>query len=167
MQMSLCSMLEILERNVQDWFGYIMLSEYQKAMVCGTARPERSKCPWHMSFIPSRCSAPRTSLGMKYKGHQAGFFYYFRISFFILNFCSCIYYIYLYNKQQTQPFFITNKKREDLFEYSLVCILMSLALCKYYVLDVHLSLAMWTVFCKCVSFSSGSTHGCVNVIEKE
>lgn len=145
-----------------------MLSEYQKAMVCGTARPERSKCPWHMSFIPSRCSAPRTSLGMKYKGHQAGFFLLFQNLFLHSHFLFLhILYIYLYNKQQTQPFFIMNKTREDLFEYSLVCILMSLALCKYYVLDVHLSLAMWTVFCKCVSFSSGSTHGCVNVIEKE
>lgn len=68
--------------------------------VCRLARSERSKA-YAIHCVPwLRFSHVRNKIQKAIKQH----FFYFRISFFILTFCSCIYYIYLYNKQEAQPF---------------------------------------------------------------
>lgn len=117
------------------------------------------KGPRRMPFTASRGCVSRT-LGIKYKRPSSNIsFISESLSSFSLFVLAYTIYIYTTNRRHSHFHNEQNKKRLVRILFGIVCILRSLALCKY-VLHVNLSLAVWTVFCKCVFFSRRDTWVC-------
>lgn len=124
--------------------------------VCRLARSERPKA-YAIHCVPwLRFSHVRNKIQKAIKQH-----YFISESLSSFSLFVLAYTIYIYTTNRRHSHFHNEQSKKGLVRilFGIVCILRSLALCKY-VLHVHLSLAVWTVFCKCVFFSRRDTWVC-------